>query len=178
MLNGQLRAFNSHDFVLVSSNNRRCCAVMCCADITTKDLLTDRQLWHNPPCCPGSRSPPSLVRSWYVMCCAPTSYRPWQRQQRSQHFWHQLPVSEDAVVARAVHEASGSNDLLPGQQGTVSARHAMQEQLQEAGTAGAGAAAPPDAALQHRFQPQQQEGSLRTIEQPQQLPGSWGRAEV
>lgn len=155
-----------------------CCLL--CADVTTKDLLTDRQLWRNPPCCPGARSAANLVRSWYVLCCAPTSYRPWQRQQRDQHVWRQLPVSDDAVLAGGAAQAGtgGSNALLPGPQGT-SATHVTQEQHVEASIAGAGAAAAPGAALLHRQQPQQQEGSsCATDQQQQQRLHRWGGAEV
>lgn len=81
--------------------SRACALSALHADITTKDLLTDRQLWRNPPCCPGARSPANLLRSWLMLCCAPTTCRPWQQQQQPQHVWRQLPTAEDALPAEA-----------------------------------------------------------------------------
>lgn len=85
-----------------------CLGIIC--DITTKDVLTDQHLWRNPPCCPGARSPSSLMRSWQRLCCAPTTCRPWQtqrlRQQQhpQQRMWQRLPVADEAG-------SSGSSDV-------------------------------------------------------------------
>jgi hypothetical protein len=57
--------YGYHSLVLVFGTSH-CLSII--LDITTKDFITDRQLWANPPCCPGSRSPPNLLRSWRSMC--------------------------------------------------------------------------------------------------------------
>ena len=69
-------------------------AVAAVADITTKDLLTDKHLCSDPPCCPGTRNPRLLLHSWQAMCCTPIAYRPYRG-------WRQLPT-DDAAAEMAV----------------------------------------------------------------------------
>jgi hypothetical protein len=136
-----------------------CCheALLCCllcahyaADITTKDLLTDRQLWRNPPCCPGARSPASLARSWLALCCAPTTCRPWQRQQqRAQRSWQRLPLADDALpvaVSGAGSRGSSSEVQMEAPTAAAGAHSALQ------GTVGGNLAAAVSPALLHHQQ--------------------------
>lgn len=123
------------------------------ADITTKDLLTDRQLWRNPPCCPGARSPASLVRSWRALCCAPTTCRPWQRQQQGvQRPWQRLPLADDALPV-AVSGAGSRGSSSEVQMEPTTAAAGAHSALQGAVDGNLGVAVSP--AVLHRQQPQQ-----------------------
>jgi hypothetical protein len=70
------------------------------ADITTKDLLTDRQLCRSAPCCPGTRSPAQLLAAWQRVCCGPVLLR-------KQHTWRPLPA-EDATSATTAAVATAA----------------------------------------------------------------------
>jgi hypothetical protein len=125
--------------------------VLLAADITTKDLLTDRQLWRNPPCCPGARSPARLARSWLTLCCAPTTCRPWQRQQqRAQRSWQRLPLADDALPVAV----SGASSRGSSSEVQMEAHSALQ------GTVGGNPAAAVSPALLNRQQSQQLAGSV------------------
>eukprot|EP00877_Chromochloris_zofingiensis_P003793 jgi/Chrzof1/13414/Cz07g32050.t1 len=60
--------YGYHSLMLLFGTSH-CCSIL--LDITTKDLITDPELWRNSPCCPGTRSPAALVRSWRQVCCGP-----------------------------------------------------------------------------------------------------------
>eukprot|EP00878_Enallax_costatus_P024924 GHUV01026629.1.p1 GENE.GHUV01026629.1~~GHUV01026629.1.p1 ORF type:complete len:266 (+),score=40.75 GHUV01026629.1:503-1300(+) len=78
--------------VLLLFGTMHCLSIL--LDITTKDLLTDKHLCSDPPCCPGTRSPMNLLQSWRAMCCSPIAYRPY-------HGWRRLPT-DDAAAEMAV----------------------------------------------------------------------------
>eukprot|EP00879_Flechtneria_rotunda_P019719 GHRR01020720.1.p1 GENE.GHRR01020720.1~~GHRR01020720.1.p1 ORF type:complete len:176 (+),score=40.19 GHRR01020720.1:770-1297(+) len=72
--------------VLLLFGTFHCLAIL--LDITTKELVSDKHLWHNPPCRPGSRSPARLLQAWRTLCCGPIRFR------QHQHVWQAVPASE------------------------------------------------------------------------------------
>eukprot|EP00775_Hariotina_reticulata_P004399 gene4399-4652_t len=112
--------YGYHSLLLVFGTSH-CLSII--LDITTKDFITDKQLWQNPPCCPGSRSPPNLVRSWRSMCFGRVRLRrrySWQVLPAAEREEQQFDVHASSSTGRAVGSGAGLQDnssaLLAGQE--------------------------------------------------------------